>query len=829
MKKLFSGINGKLILLISAILCVTILVIFASTFLILGSFQKKTVGQALSRTELLVNSLITSKLQELKVQSQLVGELPILNTAVENGDASTIQDIGRTYRDNLGAAIFDILGRNGELIASINGNLRAGDSLVAALAERVLEEGALSTVFPRGGNLVLLGAAPIGTSEDAGGVLLVGTLLDSTFATQVRDFTKSEITFLVDGRARGSSLPAEERAGLESMGGAQGDWSRFASKSLTLSGMDGATMGQALIQLPLEEHRQMLSALRLTLAGIGGLVFLLACAVTLRFSLGFTRPIAEAVRFAQKLAAGDRGTPIDVNRTDELGSLQNSLESMRVALNELIENLDAKVKAGIRHVTNILDNLDGGFLIFDKGGTVLEGYSRVSETYFGEGLAGKKLEEVLRIDPAHWGSVQSWREILFGGILPFKDAVPLGPGSYEKLEGRYIELAYRPIYSGSALEGVILIATDKTLERELFRKFEMEKERVDMIIKITTNREAFLDFLRESKGCIADIAGQLGRDGRTLDVDAAFRAMHTLKGNSAMYSCTRVRVIAHALESDLSEIRARKGRGMEEYQPKLEAGLAALEDALAQVVRENRTLLGSEAMEAPELRLITVSDTLLAGFEKALLQHFRKESMIYRMFQENLVLEPVLPPLKKYEAMAVDLARRREKRIKPILWDGDDVKARIGAYKRLFASMIHAFRNAIDHGIEVPELREEGGKDPEGCIRVGAEKLLGEEGPWLRIRVRDDGKGIDPGVIRRKAVEKGLLQEDEAIGISDREVIQLVFRSGFSTAETVSEVSGRGVGMDAIAYEARKLGGKAWIESEVGRGSELTVEVPFVD
>ena len=829
MQKHLNSINAKLVLLISSVLCITILVIFIATFLILNGFQRKNVSQVLGRTELLVNSLVTAKLQELKVQSQLVGELPILNTAVENGEINTIRDIGRTYRDNLGASIFDILDREGGIIASINGNMPPDDTLSAALAMKILEEGGLCTVFQRGGRLVLLGGAPIGTSEDPSGVLMVGMDLDSAFARQVRDFTRSEISFLVGGLVRGSSLPPGEQAILASVSPGKLDDGKYARKGLALKDHDGNILGEAIIQLPLEEHHRMLATLKYILAGIGALVFLLACALSFRFSMGFTRPIADAVRFAQKLAAGDRDTPIEINRSDELGVLQESLERMRISLQGLIGDLDAKVKAGIRHVSNILDNLEGGFLIFDRTGTVQQGYSRISEDIFGNALAGRKLEEILRIDSATWEDIHGWREVLFGGRIPFKDAAYLGPGSFEKLEGRYIELSYRPIYIGTRLDGVILIATDRTRERELYRKFDLEKERVEMIIKITTNLEGFLDFVRDARNCIFDISSRLEAEGEpNLDVDSALRAMHTLKGNSAMYSCSQIKTIAHSLETSLSEFRELQGQDAQIYRSMLREGIAALEEAIANVFKENSAFLGDYKLGSGGVRKLLVNDALLTSLEESLLQHFQSESVVYRKFRDNFILEPVLSPLKKFESMALDLADRRQKLIKPFFWEGGEVKARLGAYKSLFASLIHAFRNAVDHGIEIPEIREDSGKEPEGQISVRVQRS-GEEGNMLRIHIRDDGKGIDPAEIRRKIEEGMISTETDASSLSDWEVIQLVFRNGFTTAEGVTEVSGRGVGMEAIAYEAGKLGGRVWIESEVGLGMELIVEVPLIE
>jgi two-component system chemotaxis sensor kinase CheA len=842
LKTRLNSINAKLIILISAILSGTILVILFSTMWMLNGFQRKTVVQALQRTELLVNTLVTSKLQELRVQSSLVGELPILNTAVENGDINTIRDIAKTYKENLGVPIFDIMGRNGSLLTSVGEAFPPSDTVEKDLACMVMDAGFVSAVVNRGGKLALMAGAPIGVADDAGGVLLVGFTLDSAFAEKIRGFTKSEISFALVGNISGTSLAAEGRKALEQrleevgrqadQAGAAGyaTMRGFAVHTVSLKDTHGKELGRTFIQMPLAEHQKMMTTLKLLLAGIGALVFAVACGITYRFSSTFTAPIADLVRFAQKLAGGDRDTPIAVNRSDELGNLQESLEKMRVALKELIENMDQRIKEGIQHVTNILDNLDSGFLIFDKQGKVQPGYSKISEEYFGEGLAGKKVEEILKIDPKVWANILSWRDIMFNNILPFKDACGLGPSSYEKLAGRHIELAYRPIRKGQDLDGVVLIASDKTVERELFRKFEEEKSRVDLIIKITTNRDAFMDFIRESRQFISELNQELsGVSTGAIDVESAFRTMHTLKGNSAMYSCNRIKAIAHEMESDLAEIKARNGQGFREYMPKLRAGLAALDEAVSNVLDSHKALLGEIGGDAVELRRVTVSTNALGILEKALLENFRRDSGIYRMFMENFVLEPILPSIKKLESAAQSLAERRQKLIKPVRWVGEEARVRIEHYKRLLAALVHFFRNAVDHGIEMPDEREAAGKDPEGQITVIIEKLVGDDDdPRLRLRMMDDGKGIDPAVIRAKIVEKGLIDAESAAKLDDDAVIQYVFKNGFSTNDTVTDVSGRGVGMDAIAYEAKKLSGRAWIKSQKGKGAEMVVEVAYL-
>ncbi len=141
--------------------------------------------------------------------------------------------------------------------------------------------------------------------------------------------------------------------------------------------------------------------------------------------------------------------------------------------------------------------------------------------------------------------------------------------------------------------------------------------------------------------------------------------------------------------------------------------------------------------------------------------------------------------------------------------------------ERLNDPLVHLLRNSIDHGIEPPDERMAKGKHPEGRIELTAEHSGGE----VLIRISDDGKGIDPDRIRAKAVEKGLIAADAVI--PDKDVLMLIFAPGLSTAEKVTNVSGRGVGMDVVKRNIDALRGRVAIESEVGRGTTVTVRIPL--
>lgn len=141
--------------------------------------------------------------------------------------------------------------------------------------------------------------------------------------------------------------------------------------------------------------------------------------------------------------------------------------------------------------------------------------------------------------------------------------------------------------------------------------------------------------------------------------------------------------------------------------------------------------------------------------------------------------------------------------------------------ERMISPLEHLLRNAVDHGIELPDGRSEYGKSSKGIIQLD----LAREGGDIVLRLEDDGKGIDVAKIRAKAIERGLMQADS--DLNDTEIMQFILEAGFSTAEKVTQISGRGVGMDVVNSEVKQLGGSIFIESQLGRGTVFTIRLPF--
>lgn len=183
---------------------------------------------------------------------------------------------------------------------------------------------------------------------------------------------------------------------------------------------------------------------------------------------------------------------------------------------------------------------------------------------------------------------------------------------------------------------------------------------------------------------------------------------------------------------------------------------------------------------------------------------------------------PVSTIFQRFPRLVRDLSRKLDKQINLVI-EGEETEADKNVIEELSDPLIHLVRNSIDHGIELPDDREEAGKPRSGTIRLSAR----QEGDEVILEITDDGKGIDPEVVRRKAVDKGLLDAENAAALTEEEATRLVLRAGFSTAERITDLSGRGVGMDVVSSAIAKTGGTLDLESHKGKGTMVRLTLPM--
>lgn len=229
-------------------------------------------------------------------------------------------------------------------------------------------------------------------------------------------------------------------------------------------------------------------------------------------------------------------------------------------------------------------------------------------------------------------------------------------------------------------------------------------------------------------------------------------------------------------------------------------------------------------------RLIKINDDVEERYEgESFLEELNQVVSIVSIVTTDLQIAvmktrmlPIGKVFNKFPRMIRDLSRELNKKIELEIF-GEDTELDKSIVEEIGDPLVHIIRNSCDHGIEIPSIRLEQGKSETGTIKLKAYN----EGNQIVIQIDDDGKGLDVEMLKRKSLEKGLITEKEADNMSDKEAFALIFKPGFSTAAVVTNVSGRGVGMDVVKTNIEKVNGIIDIDSEIGIGTSMKLKIPL--
>ncbi|MBL8251945.1 MAG: chemotaxis protein CheA, partial [Candidatus Competibacter sp.] len=208
-----------------------------------------------------------------------------------------------------------------------------------------------------------------------------------------------------------------------------------------------------------------------------------------------------------------------------------------------------------------------------------------------------------------------------------------------------------------------------------------------------------------------------------------------------------------------------------------------------------------------------------------LLAASQRLNLITSELQEGIMrtrMQPINNIWAKFPRVVRDLSVSCGKQVR-VDMEGKETELDKSLIEAMKDPLTHLIRNAIDHGVELPAVRQASGKAAEGCLSMRAY----HEGGQVHIEIGDDGAGIHPGKLRNKALEKGLISQERAAAMSDQDIRRLIFLPGFSTAEKITNISGRGVGMDVVKTNIEKIGGVIDLESELGRGTTFKIRIPL--
>jgi two-component system chemotaxis sensor kinase CheA len=478
------------------------------------------------------------------------------------------------------------------------------------------------------------------------------------------------------------------------------------------------------------------------------------------------------------------------------------------------------VGEGARLTEVLVNSLGQGFLSFGPNGVCDRVYSQACIDLLEGVPANKNIFDVLRVPPEQHADLRDWLDILYmpNHALGFNDVVTFLPQSFPHTGGRCISLQYRPIYAKSGLLArVVLIVTDQTEELAAQDLAKQRQDYADMICRIFRERNQFLATITHVRKFLEESLVPTTREKS----ESLQRLLHTLKAAVKHFHLNALGDVVHELES---ELRSESIASDEQFMAALAAGRRRIEDQLNDVLDKIRDLLGQDYERRGNMHEIEES----ALYSFALVMGVANvDPDVVDHYLRFIVAVPVQECFRQFDRELIDLAEITGKQIKQVRYTGSNPPVLTRQLNALFFSFTHICRNIIDHGIEPAVTRIARGKDPAGQISIHTDILNDEDGvrQWLLLVIGDDGGGIDPSRVRAKLAVTD--PEGDWRTQDDHAVIQNIFSFGFSTRDTVTDLSGRGVGMEAVEREVKDLGGTIEVFSQLFHDTRFEIKVPY--
>ncbi|MPV70653.1 MCP four helix bundle domain-containing protein [Burkholderia sp. BE17] len=565
----------------------------------------------------------------------------------------------------------------------------------------------------------------------------------------------------------------------------------------------------------------MLATTATAIAGVAGTVIVLLTALGFVLYRQITRPLIGMQTMMSEIATSQDFTRrVPVGRMDEIG---HSI----VAFNGMIEKIQenaAQLKQKTADIQAMLQNMQQGILTVVEGGVVHAEYSAYLETIFETNdIAGRDLMALVFDDSAIGADARSQVDAAvhaclgedsmnfeFNAHLLVNEVAKRMPDGREK----WLDLSWSAITDETdTVVRLMLCVRDVTEIRELTAQAGEQQRRLEMIGEILSiSQDKFHDFVHSANGFLSENERMIRQHERADHsiVAALFRNMHTIKGNARTYSLQHLTNIVHEAEQAYETLRRADG-GPEWNRDALMDDLARVREAVDRYATINAVTLGRSGEPAQggadflmvERAHISESLRVLDGADPANANDWQAARDAVRRMLSQLGTQGIGDALGGVIESLPSLAAELGKPAPVVHIDshGHRVRSEIGAtLKNVF---MHLLRNSIDHGIESSEERRAAGKAASGTIDIA----VGVGGGELWFVLSDDGRGLALDRIRRIARERGWIDADNEAALTDEDVAELIFRPGFSTAHAVTDVSGRGVGMDAVRNFLKRDGG----------------------
>lgn len=515
---------------------------------------------------------------------------------------------------------------------------------------------------------------------------------------------------------------------------------------------------------------------------------LLVSALILRAIAG---PIARLDAAVRHVTAGHLDHVIPITSSDEVGKLTQAFNEMTASLRTSMAALDGRN----RDLRVVLDHVHQGLLTMRRDGTTLAERSAIVETWLGPIAPDIALWNALRREqPAFAESLRTAFEAVIANEMPLELTLEKMP-KVLKRGSRQLEFEYRPIFEGETLAKLLIVISDASDRVAREEASAHERETMAIFKAMQRDKQGFLDFVKDG----ADLLSTLSADKAPQDPNV-LRQLRTLKEDSANFAIDGITSTCQELETALATA------GHAACAPlwaALNRRWAELGEIIAKVSGDAKARI-----EIDDDDYTAILDAIMQGRPRAeiaqMVAHWRMERVDHRLLRLGDQARGLAQRLGKGELQVVVDA-------------GGGIRLPRESFASFWGALVHAIRNAIEHGIETSQERVERHKSESPTLTLRAE-YVGEE---LAISVLDDGRGIDWTRIADEARQVGMPTETQD------DLVEALFSEGLSTSGSVSGGAGRGLGMSALRAACSRLAGRIVIDSTLGSGTKLSFHFPI--
>lgn len=558
------------------------------------------------------------------------------------------------------------------------------------------------------------------------------------------------------------------------------------------------------------------------------ILFGIVLILTIFFARSITTPILQIIQRTVDISNGDYDNKVVVKTNDELRILGDSVNTMSheiktlldqkqemiVKLEEANKQLDIyskdleklvdertkDLKDANSYITAMLNSLSQGLFVIRPDGTCSDLYTNSCLSIFGNSPENKRFAEYIKSE--NDSATQKWLELTFAQKMPFESCAPLGPDNFQQgslgdENFKYINFDYYPLMLDETLSGIVVLATDFTEKLVLEENIKRKEAYINNVTEYVLNEEIIKNLVSEANSLLDEIIDSPASDSFC---DRALMVFHTLNGGFGTYSFSDIQ--QYAIECE-EFIQSNESNPQVVNDIKIRA--ASAKDLINESINEldekfsNHNII---SFEKDDIDYLSRSLSSLGSEGKEVLENFLHKKSISSIFNP-------------YPKLVEKISQSLGKPMKDLIIPQSDFRIAPEKVQELSNSLVHVFKNSMDHGIEPIDRRSELGKEEKGEIKIDIQT----NNDQIKILISDDGAGLNTEAIKEKLLQN--YESDEIEKLSEQDLMAKIFDPNFSTRDSVSEFSGRGIGMSAVKEAIEKLNGSIHVDSKKGHGTRF--------